>query len=197
MTAKNYADFLEFSEPADLTNYYFFEQAFDDKQITDIVKLSSNLETERGTAGGSSSDGYRSSRIRWIPYDDKSRWLYEMLGNMANSANQALWNFNIAAMTENIQFGEYHASEKGHYDWHLDIGTGSFKRKISIVVQLTDPKEYEGGDLELLFGREPQRTARGKGNVTIFPSYALHRVTPVTKGVRQSLVIWVSGEPFR
>ncbi|OED37154.1 hypothetical protein AB833_24730 [Chromatiales bacterium (ex Bugula neritina AB1)] len=197
VTAKNYSDFLEFSEPEDLTNFYFYKQALSDQQIGVVEKLSESLKDERGTAGGETNDSYRSSRIRWIHYGNDSHWLYETLGTMAATANRALWNFNIAAMTESIQFGEYHATENGHYDWHLDIGAGSFKRKISIVVQLTDPAEYEGGDLELLFGRSPQRVERGKGNVTVFPSYVLHRVTPVTKGIRRSLVIWVSGEPFR
>jgi len=70
------------------------------------------------------------------------------------------------------------------------------QRKISVTVQLSAPDEYEGGDLQFNIGR--QITApRVQGAAVIFPSFYLHRVTPVTKGVRKSFVLWVGGEPYR
>ena len=66
----------------------------------------------------------------------------------------------------------------------------------SIVVQLTDPSEYEGGDLEILTTENPFWAAKEKGSCILFPSFCLHKVHPVTKGLRNSLVLWVSGPPF-
>jgi PKHD-type hydroxylase len=63
---------------------------------------------------------------------------------------------------------------------------------------LTDSALYEGGDLEIWQGGEVRdKTPRGSGIVIIFPSYMMHRVTPVTKGVRRSLVLWVGGEHYK
>ena len=69
-------------------------------------------------------------------------------------------------------------------------------RKISIVVQLSDPLEYEGGELQISDGGTNRVCEKTKGTIIIFPSYLLHRVTPVTKGTRRSLVLWVTGPPF-
>jgi PKHD-type hydroxylase len=66
-----------------------------------------------------------------------------------------------------------------------------------MVVQLTDPDEYEGGELELCLGGEPFVVPREQGTLITFPSYVLHRVKPTTKGTRHSLVGWVTGRPFR
>lgn len=86
----------------------------------------------------------------------------------------------------------------GHYDWHLDRGgLGIAPRKLSAVIQLSDPNEYEGGDLQLYVGSEPTNIKKQKGLVVVFPSFVLHRVTPVTGGTRRSLVAWLSGPKFR
>ena len=71
------------------------------------------------------------------------------------------------------------------------------RRKISITVQLSDPSEYEGGDLQIKINAGQSDTPKGLGNVVIFPSYLLHRVTPVTKGLRRSLVLWITGPAFK
>jgi PKHD-type hydroxylase len=65
------------------------------------------------------------------------------------------------------------------------------------VLQLSDPDEYEGGNLEILSSREPTVIEKKKGLVSVFPSYILHRVTPVTSGVRKTLVVWTTGPKFR
>jgi PKHD-type hydroxylase len=70
-------------------------------------------------------------------------------------------------------------------------------RKLSVVLQLSDPSEYEGGDLEIMNCSEPTQVKKEKGLVTAFPSFMLHRVTPVTKGIRRTLVVWLTGPRFR
>ena len=116
-------------------------------------------------------------------------------------ANDALWHFDLHCLTDDIQYTEYYADKGGHYGWHQDMGPGDMsKRKISLTVQLSDPSEYEGGDLEYFRGGDPEKAdkaPRGKGVVFIFPSYMMHRVTKVTKGTRRSFVLWVGGEHYK
>ncbi len=116
-------------------------------------------------------------------------------------ANAAIWHFDLHNLTDHIQYTEYYAEKGGHYNWHQDMGPGEMsKRKISVTVQLSDPSEYEGGDLEYFKGGNPEeadKAPRGKGVVFIFPSYMMHRVTKVTKGTRRSFVLWVGGEHYK
>ena len=122
-------------------------------------------------------------------------WSHILKANANNFGFDIIKNFQV-------QFGEYSAEYSGFYEWHLDQGLVSNKlvgRKLSIVVQLTDPSEYEGGKLEFDIDGEqftPSNFEK-KGSVIVFPSFYRHRVTPVTKGVRNSLVAWVDGPNFR
>jgi PKHD-type hydroxylase len=99
-------------------------------------------------------------------------------------------------MEQGLQFTRYQAPGE-HYEWHIDRGMQTGTRKLSLSLQLSDPDDYEGGDLEMWFGGEPTKASRERGMMTFFPSYVMHRVTPVTKGVRYSLVCWISGPPFK
>ncbi len=88
----------------------------------------------------------------------------------------------------------------GHYDWHLDLGVSYplTMRKVTVAIQLSDPASYDGGDFEALYGKQIDVAPRELGAVVVFPSYVLHRVTPVTRGVRCSLNAWIHGEtPFK
>jgi PKHD-type hydroxylase len=108
-----------------------------------------------------------------------------------------MWKFDVHSIVDSIQYTEY-PHGNGHYDWHIDIGPASINhRKISIVVQLSDPEEYEGGELEIWSGATPVTIPKKKGNIVIFPSFLMHRVTPVTKGLRKSLVLWVGGGSYK
>ena len=117
--------------------------------------------------------------------------LCTMISTALFTANK-VFNFEIASL-EPFQLAEYR--EGDFYDWHCDIGRGAMTRKLSASLQLTDPNEYDGGALEL-WGAAPIN--RTQGALLVFPSYTLHRVTPVTRGVRHSLVAWATGtKPFR
>ena len=85
-----------------------------------------------------------------------------------------------------------------NYDWHIDLGTGRFsRRKISLSVQLSVASAYEGGELEFHISGLDREKMRQQGALIAFPSFLEHRVTPVTQGVRFSLVAWVDGPPYR
>ena len=129
----------------------------------ELEKIESDLKDidfiEAETFGGkqgmkqAKNDEQRRSRIKWVPQDAKFGWIYAKLLDMAKDANSKLWKFDLHSMPEMIQYTEYDASEKGHYDWHQDIGPGiGSLRKISMTVQLSAPEEYEGGVLEYYVG---------------------------------------------
>jgi len=178
-----------------LTNYYFFSEALKD-DIDKIKQLARDYPVIDGNVSGKVDISYRSSQIRWIPYNESSKWLYQKCKNLLVTANKTMWNFNVTNMKENLQFTEYRADTKGHYDWHADLGDAVSTRKISMTVQLSDPSEYEGGDLEFMINRSIVKVPKIKGTVVFFPSYLQHRVTEVTSGTRHSLVTWFHGPPF-
>ncbi|HXS81027.1 MAG TPA: 2OG-Fe(II) oxygenase, partial [Gammaproteobacteria bacterium] len=91
----------------------------------------------------------------------------------------------------------YDSSDRGFYDWHTDFAGIRPLRKLSISIQLSRAEDYEGGELELLYGNQPQKLDKTRGTLIAFPSFMLHRVMPVTRGTRWSLVAWVVGARWR
>ena len=187
----------------DPQNFYWYKQGFTKEELDKIYNDVAQLPFEKATILSENNTeaikAIRSSSIKWIPKDQNWQWLHDKLMNMALEANNSLWHFDLISVDENIQYTEYYDTAEGHYTWHQDIGGGSAsKRKISITVQLSDPEEYEGGDLEMWQGGESVvKSARGAGVVFIFPSYMMHRVTKVTKGTRRSFVLWIGGQHYR
>ena len=196
----------------DPENYHYFNNAFSKEEIKKIISDCDSLPdvnratTEDGEQKSEDGGLARTSMIKWIPETEKWHWLYDKLLDLAIKANKEKWRFDLVSSLELIQYTEYHASECGQYDWHQDVGEGDLqsKRKVSITVQLSDDDEYEGGEFMILKGGSGTgklenfyTCPRNKGNVIIFPSYKVHRVAPVTKGVRKSLVLWIGGSHFR
>ena len=183
----------------DFTNYYWFESGFTSEELTQIENMTGELEFETAATGqdnNSQISDYRKSKVKWCSQSQNWDWVYNKLHDMIVEANDMMWKFDLSTMNESIQYTEYYGGG-GHYDWHMDCGIGiQNQRKISVTVQLSDSSEYEGGDLEFNLGNH-QVAPRGKGNVVIFPSFYLHRVTPVRSGTRKSFVLWVGGEPYR
>lgn len=196
----NYSFEKKYSNP---TEFYWFEKAFSREELDKIYYNLELIPFERAEIqSGETSGKTRRSNIKWIPYNNPEwDWLYERLMELATIANEELWGFDLHTAPEQIQYTEYDANELGHYDWHQDIGPRlPSLRKVSITVQLSESDEYEGGDLDIWLGGEMTNcatTARGAGNVVIFPSYMPHRVTPVTRGLRRSFVLWLGGEHYK
>jgi PKHD-type hydroxylase len=114
------------------------------------------------------------------------------------TANQsAEWGYSIASQ-EHTQLSRYKSTDEGHYDWHMDSHApkNGVQRKLSISILLSDPSEFEGGELQFK-GIEDRKILTKQGSIVVFPSFIEHRVTPVTKGVRYSAVTWASGPSFR
>lgn len=113
-------------------------------------------------------------------------------------ANQvAGWGYGLTSQ-ENTQIGRYKSTDEGHYDWHMDAGPpkDGVQRKLSISILLSDPSDFEGGELQFK-DIEDQKILTKQGSIVVFPSFIEHRVTPVTKGVRYSAVTWVQGPSFK
>lgn len=194
--------FLFPKELNDPQNYYYYSNGFNEIELNKIYQDVSALEFVKAATIGSGDEvdnKVRSSSVKWIPKDSQWTWLYKKLMDMVVEANNTLWKFNIHSVIDQIQYTEYYASNNGHYDWHQDFGPGGPSlRKISVTVQLSGPDEYEGGDLEYWRGgQDIEKAPRNKGVVFIFPSYMMHRVSPVTKGTRRSFVLWVGGEHYK
>lgn len=206
--------FLFEQKENDPQQWYWFQEGLSKEEVNQVINLASELPIERATTLGDDGEvveqkdpnGARSSMVKWIPQSDDWNWLYVRMMELAKEANDETWNFDLISADENIQYTEYYANENGHYDWHQDVGPGELasKRKVSITLQLSEDDEYVGGDLEITGGGSGDGVfetshvcPRGKGITVIFPSYMMHRVTPVTKGTRRSLVLWVGGSHYR
>ena len=138
----------------------------------------------------------RNSEIMFIAADKNNDWIYEKLSLACIQANSNRYKFDITGFQTELQLANY--GIRNFFEWHMDFGTGDLSnRKLSITVQLSDPDEYEGGELQFMINQNIFTATKEKGTAIIFPSFALHRVTPITKGTRKSIVGWISGTPYR
>ena len=174
---------------------------FTPKQCQMIIDAGRRQPPQKAQVGMNKSEGKldtkkRVTTISWIPFKEMPE-MYNDLNRFIQRANLNHFGFDDIQITENAQFTEY--PEGGFYDWHMDCDVHMAHeppvRKISMTLLLNDPSEFEGGHLEI--------TAPGKfavlkqGHAITFASFLNHRVRPVTRGVRQSLVVWFGGKPFR
>lgn len=145
---------------------------------------------------GTINKNIRRSQLKWLSNTPNTNWIFERLADVCLKLNMEYFRFDLIGFGENLQLTNYDQSENGMYGWHLDYGS-IISRKLSMVVQLSDASEYEGGDLQIMTKGEPETVSKQRGLIAAFPSYTLHQVSPVTSGSRQSLVAWVSGPAFK
>jgi PKHD-type hydroxylase len=178
---------------------------FTSEEIDKIINYGDSLIKEKASIGGFNIDDdyskYRESQVSWIECNSETVWLYERLAFILRQLNAQFFRYDVTGFNEHFQYTVYNGNENGHYSWHVDEANGknfdSGPRKLSMVLQLSDPSEYEGGNLELMRSDTIETVERSKGLVAVFPSFRLHRVTPVTSGVRKTLVVWSTGPAFR
>ena len=180
------------------TDYYRFIKAIPEDvidQLRQILDTKELQDAQVGDSGGTVNKTTRRSKIFWLPKTDEFVELYKTFHELIGKCNSDFYQFRLTEITEYIQYTVYNSDDQGYYDWHIDMGPDKARRKLSLVCQLSDPSEYEGGELQINSGRIliPEKE---KGTVILFPSYILHRVTPVTKGTRRSLVLWIEGPAF-
>ena len=159
-------------------------------------KVNAQVGNERGIKGGVIDTKTRTSHISWIPFK-KMPEMYKDIEEIMKQTNGNHFGFDGMTLTEYAQYTEY--PEGGFYDWHVDNDV-NFKheplvRKISMTCLLSHESEFEGGDLELI--KEGKIAKLKQGQIIFFASFIRHRVAPVIKGVRKSLVMWFGGTPFK
>ncbi len=180
-------------------NYYYFTDEFTPEEIIEIRKIGDNSPKEKGTTVSDDKNivnEYRISDISWLGDNSETNWIYKKISDLAKIANREMWNFDIWGYHDSLQYTIYYG-DGGHYDWHADLGPGISNRKLSVVLQLSDPSEYEGGELEMNPGGNLLVVPKKLGLICFFPSFLLHRVKPLTSGTRRSLVTWLCGANFR
>ena len=152
--------------------------------------------SDKGIKGGVIDTKTRTSHISWIPFK-KMPEMYKQIEQTMKQTNGNHFGFDNMQITEMAQYTEY--PEGGFYDWHVDNDVNCANeppvRKISMTCLLSPEHEFEGGDLELV--KEGQSIKLKQGQAVFFASFIRHRVAPVTRGVRRSLVMWFGGTPFK
>jgi PKHD-type hydroxylase len=141
----------------------------------------------------------------WLPWpheDPRVKTLYDGLGHIAQEANAWNWQFDIWGYQDNLHYVHYsaeHGPDGGKFNWHQDRGDDwrRMQRKLAVIVLLSDPADYEGGEFQIFDGREITVAPREQGTAYVLPSFTQHRVLPVTKGERRVLIGWLGGPRLR
>ena len=154
---------------------------------------------EARLVGRRADHNLRRAELVWVDDLPGSGWIADRLREVVAEANRAAFDFALSDMAESAQIARYEAETGGHFDWHSDIGDGHVarRRKLTVVVQLSQPESYAGGTLEMRPSANTLVARQDQGSATAFPSYMLHRVAPVTQGARLSLTVWAHGPGFR
>ena len=195
-----------------INNYFILEEAVTNRFCDHVIEYGKYLKEQVATTWGynpNTLNDYdrqelektRKSKITWM----SDNWMYREIQPLIHQVNaQAGWNFQWS-MTESFQFTKYEGNQKQHYDWHTDSGDADdngLTRKISASLILANDDEYEGGDFQICIPNPNQNKIiniklKQKGTMIFFPSFVWHRVVPVTKGTRYSLVCWSKGNLFK
>ena len=154
---------------------------------------------DAGLVGATTAHQIRRADLSWLDDLPQASWVMDRMIRTVSQANREAFNFDLSDFAESPQVARYTAEREGHFDWHSDIGAGALaaRRKLTIVVQLSDPADYTGGVLELRPDSNIRQCPAIRGTAIIFPSFVLHRVTPVSTGTRWSLTLWSHGPAFR
>jgi PKHD-type hydroxylase len=182
-----------------LPPFAWWEGAFTENELDWLqqkAKAADKKEQNGGAGSGNVNPNVRRSQVSWLENNPDTTWVFRKLADVVSKMNAEHFRFELTGFGEPLQLTHYDQSENGMYGWHQDYG-GGVSRKVSMTLQLTDPSEYEGGNLQMMTTGEPVNVRKQRGLIAVFPSYVLHQVTPVTQGSRQSLVAWISGPAFR
>jgi PKHD-type hydroxylase len=178
-------------------------QVFTIEECVQIIQLGTEkfelIDAEiRGTDTKQLVDNtVRAGQVSWLdPKDSRTHWIYQRVTAAVNQTNGNEWQFDLDFI-EPLQFTCY-TETSDRYETHIDnLIEGSTYRKLSFSVQLSDPADYQGAELEFIAGVNNVIAPKLQGCFIAFPSIIAHRVTPLATGKRYSLVGWVCGPKFR
>ena len=175
----------------------YWEKGFTAEECQKIIEIGNARLLEKGTTvGDGPRHDVRNCELTWLYSVDDLEWAFRRVTDIVLDLNNKFFKFELFGMCEGFQFTKYSAPGE-RYGAHVDKMLNGVVRKLSFTLQLSDPAEYEGGNLKIITSEDPIITSRERGYITVFPSYTLHEVTPVTKGTRYSLVSWITGSPFK
>ena len=189
-------------------SHIYFDDVFDEEEIARIVEYCEKQEFLTATVGSDRSldETIRKSNINFHNPNEENNWIFERLNWAIEKMNDDFYNFDLNGY-DFFQYSQYKSSQLGKYDLHIDMFMGdelptntTGTRKLSLTFLLSEPSvDFEGGDFQIVLAQENQAETieMKKGRIIAFPSFVLHRVTPVTKGERKSIVVWVEGPKFK
>ena len=206
-----------------LKNYFwYFSGALTHRFCDHLIEYAKDKKENIAKTGAYNQDGLskkqikdlkkkRDSNVVWVDDD----WVFrEILPYVRRANENAGWNFEWDR-SESCQFTKYAPGQ--FYDWHCDSWEEPYNnpkdtkthgkiRKLSVTCSLSNPEDYDGGELQFNLNT-PERNKKqnlvtcnqitSRGSIVVFPSFVQHRVVPVTRGTRYSLVIWNLGDPFK
>ncbi|HBD13649.1 MAG TPA: hypothetical protein DCZ13_15990 [Porticoccaceae bacterium] len=167
---------------------------FTAKECESIIEQGLQYRQEAAEAAKEYPGRVRHCQVAWFPADDGDcAWIHQRMAEVFERVNKESWGFNLNGVSEAAQFTVYKPQD--FFDWHMDVGDGDYSyRKLSSVLHLNDAGDYHGGELQIHAEKDVRVAPAAVGAVIVFPSYILHRVTPVTEGTRYSLVQWSRGK---
>jgi PKHD-type hydroxylase len=196
-----------------LGDWQVWTSAFSKEACEDIINKCHGLQIEQARIGsGVSNDNFnnpsdslvdfdiRRTRVAWVPEQGFSE-LYFFINSFSKKINRDCFGFDISHGVHEVQFASYDSKQLGHYDWHQDVffkSSKAYDRKLTLILQLSDPETYEGGEFEFR-GCDHMDPAlfKPQGSVLVFPAFTHHRITNVTEGMRYSITAWIEGPKWK
>jgi|KBSSwiStaDraftv2_1062776.scaffolds.fasta_scaffold740686_2 PKHD-type hydroxylase len=159
------------------------------------------LVLEQAQLTGNGVNSIRTTQVAWVRRNDQTEDLYLRMEAVVLRLNAEHFRADLSGLST-MQYAVYRESDSGYFDWHSDYGRdrkdpGQEPRKLTLSLQLSDGESYEGCDLESRAVWHQDVAPRERGTLVAFRSTVLHRVTPITRGLRKSLVIWAAGPEYR
>lgn len=182
-----------------LTKVAVLPGLLDATSCANAIKLARQFPPSEGRVGSGNAQqaDIRRSQIWFFNPSPETEFIFGPLRAAVQQLNEG-FKLDLTDFGTGCQIARYTEKVKGHYDWHMDLGTERFsRRKLSMSIQLSPSDAYDGGDLEFHLSGLDRDRMRQQGTLIAFPAFHEHRVTPVTRGERYSLVAWVDGPPFR
>ena len=191
-----------------LNTQIYWHHFLNNHDIDRIVEYCESFELQNSTVSQDNPNINKAIRISQVSFhnrNDDNGWIFDQLNFGIEDINNKFFNFDLYGY-DYFQYSQYKAEEAGKYDFHMDIFTNeeslktSLTRKLSLVLLLSEPGiDFEGGEFQINTSAESklETLEMRKGTLIAFPSFIIHRVLPVTKGIRKSLVLWVEGPKFK
>ncbi|NBW15934.1 MAG: hypothetical protein EBR82_48915 [Caulobacteraceae bacterium] len=188
----------------DAKSYAYWDNFLTEKEIDKLLANDiwlSSRAAEVGMGGEPQIDtAIRNSTCAWLGCDDNTKFFWDKITEVIAQVNRRYFHYDLSGLYEPAQLTIYTGSGKDHYSCHVDSAENSdtVPRKLSMSLLLSDTNDFSGGNLEIFpDSLTPVKLEQKRGRAWFFPSYTLHRITPVTKGIRRSLVLWIGGPAFK